>query len=133
VAGLANIMVCGVLRAESYQRAKKFYTEVLGLKPFEDFPESESGGMFVAGAGTTVMVYENPRLKAPENTTLSFGVPKNQFDSVVADLRSRGVTFEEYDIPEMGIKTVNGVAEVGGRMSAWFKDTEGNILNVGSM
>jgi hypothetical protein len=43
------------------------------------------------------------------------------------DLRSRGITFEEYDIP--GVKTVDGVAEFGnGERGAWFKDSEGNIL-----
>jgi hypothetical protein len=44
----------------------------------------------------------------------------------VAELRSRGVRFEEYDSP--GMKTVNGIATGGGAKAAWFKDTEGNIL-----
>ncbi|TSC71764.1 MAG: glyoxalase/Bleomycin resistance protein/Dioxygenase superfamily [Parcubacteria group bacterium Gr01-1014_38] len=46
----------------------------------------------------------------------------------VADLRSRGVQFEEYDFP--GLKTVNGIATRGREKSAWFKDTEGNILGL---
>jgi hypothetical protein len=46
----------------------------------------------------------------------------------VADLRGKGVTFEEYDLP--GVKTVNGIAELGGTRGAWFKDPEGNILSV---
>ena len=133
MAGLADIMVSGVVRAESYARAKKFYTDVLGLKLAQEFPGQGSGGMFAAGAGSMLLVYENPRLKAPENTVLGFGVPKDQFDSVAADLRSRGVAFENYDIPEMGIKTVNGIAETAGMKSAWFKDTEGNILNLVAM
>lgn len=126
-------MVCGVVRAESYARAKKFYTEVLGLKPGMEFPGSGGGGMFEAAGGTMVMVYENPGLKAPENTVLGFGVSAEQFGTVMEDLRSRGVTFEEYDMPEMGLKTVNGVAEMGGTKSAWFKDSEGNILNLAQM
>jgi hypothetical protein len=44
----------------------------------------------------------------------------------VADLKARGVTFEEYDVP--GMKTHNGIAQAGGAKSAWFKDTEGNIM-----
>jgi hypothetical protein len=44
----------------------------------------------------------------------------------VAELKSRGVKFEEYDMPEM--KTVNGIAVAGGAKAAWFKDTEGNIM-----
>jgi catechol 2,3-dioxygenase-like lactoylglutathione lyase family enzyme len=49
-------------------------------------------------------------------------------EAAVADLRAKGVTFEEYDLP--GVKTVNGIAELGGTRGAWFKDPEGNILSV---
>jgi hypothetical protein len=46
----------------------------------------------------------------------------------VAELKARGVTFEEYDMP--GIQMKNGIATGGGAKTAWFKDTEGNILAV---
>ena len=36
------------------------------------------------------------------------------------------MTFEDYDMP--GIKTVNSIATAGGAKSAWFRDTEGNIM-----
>jgi hypothetical protein len=49
-------------------------------------------------------------------------------ESTVADLRGKGVSFEDYDLP--GVKTVNGIAELGGIRGAWFKDPEGNILSV---
>lgn len=133
MAGLAETMVAGVVRAESYSRAKKFYSEVLGLKQGQEFPGPGGGGMFEAGSGTMLMVYERPGSKAPENTVLGFGVSPDKFDAVLTDLRAKGVKLEDYDIPEMGLKTVNGVAEMGGMKSAWFKDTEGNILNLASM
>jgi hypothetical protein len=44
----------------------------------------------------------------------------------VAELRSRGVKFEEYDTPQM--RTKNGIAEPGNVRAAWFKDTEGNTM-----
>jgi len=47
---------------------------------------------------------------------------------VVADLKERGVVFEEYDSPEL--KTIDGVADMEGRSSAWFKDTEGNVIEL---
>ncbi|MDQ3913055.1 MAG: hypothetical protein M3305_15065 [Actinomycetota bacterium] len=47
---------------------------------------------------------------------------------MVAGLRSRGVTFEEYDMP--GLKTVNGIAHFGPDKVAWFKDPDGNILSL---
>jgi len=127
MAGLADTMVCGVVRAESYDRAKTFYSEILGLAPTQEFG---GGGMFAAGSGTMLMIYENPRLKAPENTTLGFGVSAEKFDTLIGELRGKGVTFEDYDIPEMGLNTINGIAEIDGKKSAWFKDTEGNILNI---
>ena len=55
----------------------------------------------------------------------------------VAELRSRGVVFEEVDLP--GLKTVDGIAEVAGNYpskgsgekGAWFRDSEGNMLGIG--
>ncbi|HTG59585.1 MAG TPA: VOC family protein, partial [Terriglobia bacterium] len=46
----------------------------------------------------------------------------------VAELKARGVVFEEYDMP--GIKMENSIASAGGAKTAWFKDSEGNILAV---
>ena len=68
-----------------------------------------------------VLIYERPGMPAPQNTTLGFNLPPDQFDAVAADLRARGVTFEDYDIPEIGLKTVNGIAEFEGAKAAWFK------------
>ena len=133
MAGLADTMVCGVVRAESYERAKKFYTDGLGLKQGQEFPGPNGGGMFEAAGGTMLMVYERPGSSAPETTVLGFGVAPDKFDTTMSELRSKGVTFEDYDIPEMGLKTTDGVADMGGMSSAWFKDSEGNILNLASM
>ena len=52
------------------------------------------------------------------------------------ELRLRGVAFEEYDFP--GLKTVDGIAEIGGNYAskgigergAWFRDSEGNLLEI---
>ena len=59
-------------------------------------------------------------------------------ETTVTELRARGVSFEEYDLP--GLKTINGVAEVTGNYpsrggigerAAWFRDSEGNLLGIG--
>jgi predicted enzyme related to lactoylglutathione lyase len=132
MAGLGDMMVAGVLRAENYDRAKKFYTEVLGLKAEEEAGPTRQG-RFWAGEQTMVFIYERPGMPAPENTTLAFGVATDRFDAVLADLRTRGVTFESYDVPEIGLKTIDGIAKFGDRSAAWFKDTEGNVVNVVTM
>jgi hypothetical protein len=49
-------------------------------------------------------------------------------EAEIAALKARGVVFEEYDMP--GLETVNSIATGGGAKTAWFKDTEGNILAV---
>jgi len=49
-------------------------------------------------------------------------------EAEVADLKSREVKFEDYNMP--GIKMTNSIATAGGAKTAWFKDTEGNILAV---
>ena len=134
MAGLGDYPAAAVLRTEDLARAKKFYTDVLGLKP-GDVPglASEDMGMFTAGDGTMIMLYARPGMPAPQNTALGFGLPADKFDEVAADLRARGVTFEDYDLPDIGLKTVNGIAEFEGNKSAWFRDSEDNIINIAAM
>jgi predicted enzyme related to lactoylglutathione lyase len=134
MASLGNYPAAAVLRAEDLVRANKFYTDVLGLKPRDvPGPAGEGMNMFTAGDGTMVMIYERAGMPAPANTALGFGIPADAFDEVAADLRARGVTFEDYDLPDIGLKTVNGIAEFEGFKAAWFKDSEGNIVNIASM
>ena len=132
MASLGDFPAAAVLRAEDIGRAKKFYADVLGLKPGDEGPTGGEG-MFAAGDGSMVLIYERPGMPAPQNTTLGFNLPADQFDAVAADLRAKGVTFEDYDVPEIGLKTVNGIAEFEGIKAAWFKDSEGNIVNIVSM
>jgi predicted enzyme related to lactoylglutathione lyase len=132
MASLGDYPAAAVLRAQDISRAKKYYADVVGLKPVK-IPTSGSEGMFEAGDGTMVLIYERPGMPAPQNTTLGFNLPADKFDEVAADLRARGVTFEDYDVPEIGLKTVDGIAEFEGTKAAWFKDSEDNIINIVSM
>jgi predicted enzyme related to lactoylglutathione lyase len=134
MASLGDYPATAVLRAEDLARAKKFYADVLGLKQ-RDFPGATGEGMavFAAGDGTGFMIYERPGMPAPQNTAMGFGVPADRFDEVAADLRASGVSFEDYDLPETGLKTVDGIAELPGTRAAWFKDSEGNIVNIVAM
>jgi predicted enzyme related to lactoylglutathione lyase len=121
-----------VLRAEDLDRATRYYTNVLGFT--QDTAQSGQGmAIFSAGKGSQFTIYERPGMGAPENTALAFPVSADDFDAVVTDLRDHGVKFEDYEIPEINLKTVNGVATAGTAKTAWFKDTEGNILNLVSM
>ena len=122
---LSTAPAYAVLPAEDLNRARHFYGETLGLS-IEEMP----GDSFIAtaGSGTRVLVYKRARTTA-EHTVLTFVV--EDIRDVVSDLKSRGVTLEEYDMP--GLKTVDGIAEMEGELAAWFVDTEGNIVNVAQM
>ncbi|MEA2623614.1 MAG: hypothetical protein QOH61_2524 [Chloroflexota bacterium] len=110
---------------DDIETARRFYSETLGLP---QMPTGDDGGLgFVLADGSGVMVYERPNHRPPENTSIHFVVPDVR--STVAGLRSRGVEFEEYDMP--GIKTEDGIAtDPNGGAMAWFKDPAGNILGL---
>ena len=115
-----------VLPAEDLSRARTFYHDTLGFEVV-DMPEMRQF-LLHAGDGTGAIVYERGRTKA-EHTVATFVV--DDLLATMEELRSRGVSFEEYDLP--GLKTVNGVANAGGDQSAWFTDTEGNIVSLAHM
>jgi catechol 2,3-dioxygenase-like lactoylglutathione lyase family enzyme len=110
------------LPAMDMDRAARFYTEKVGAVPKESAP----GGAFFTVGGSTFSIYPTPNPSRGGHTQMGLLVPDVR--AAVADLRSRGVVFEEYDFP--GLKTVDGIAETGGVSAAWFKDTEDNTIGV---
>ncbi len=114
-----------VLGAQDMGRAKAYYTEKLGL---DIMMEADLGIMFQLKDGTGLLVYPHSGTKGT-STVAGFFV--DDLAAEMKELRGRGVKFEDYDQP--GLKTVDGVAEFEGLKSAWFVDTEGNILSVGQM
>lgn len=125
---LGEAMVIASLPAVDLKRAKKFYTDTLGLKLVME--DTSPGIMLEAGRGTMLYIYQRAATKA-DHTVASFKV--DNIEAHAKEMRARGVKFEEYDLPKMGIKTVNGIATMGDYKSAWFKDTEGNILALNQM
>ena len=118
---LREAPVAATLPAVDIKRARKFYKDILGLKVVKEDPQ---GIMFGAGEGTMLYVYQRGPTKSRPDVA-SFKV--ENIEAHVKELRAKGVKFEEYDIPRMGIKTVDGIATTGKNKSAWFKDAEGNI------
>jgi predicted enzyme related to lactoylglutathione lyase len=122
---LSRSPVYPVLRAEDLGRARRFYEDLLGLEAHE-VPDRPTELRVAAGAHTLVCLYERPGMQTPENTVACFEV--TDIDGVVKELRGRGVAFEEYDMPEMGLVTVGSVAQMGSERRAWLKDSEGNAI-----
>jgi catechol 2,3-dioxygenase-like lactoylglutathione lyase family enzyme len=104
-------------------RARKFYEEKIGLRAREEYA---GGVIYECGDGSWVFMYPSAGAGTSRASTAFWAV--DDVEAEVAALRARGVVFEEYDMP--GLKTKNGIASAGGAKTAWFKDSEGNILAI---
>ncbi|MFT2818002.1 VOC family protein [Leifsonia sp. A12D58] len=121
---LDELEVVAVLPVQDMTRARAFYKDAFGL---DATGEDETGVLFRLKSGTSFMLYETPNAGSAKNTQLCWMTP--DLDRDMAELRSKGVTFADIDMP--GLKTENGVATLGPSRSAWFSDSEGNVLCIG--
>ncbi len=124
---LKNARVNAALPAKDLARARAFYADKLELTPVREGPEGLASFLFYeVAAGDRFLVYQTAGTASGQHTQMGFEV--DDIAGEVKDLRAHGVVFEEYDSP--GLKTVNSIAEAGGAKSAWFKDSEGNMIAV---
>jgi catechol 2,3-dioxygenase-like lactoylglutathione lyase family enzyme len=104
-------------------RARRFYEQVLGFTPSDIRP---AGVFYDAGDGTRFFLFPSGGRPSGDHTQIGFQVA--DIDREVADLRARGVTFEVYDMPTFDRDTM--IATFPVNRSAWFKDTEGNLIGI---
>ena len=109
--------------ARDVGRARKFYEERVGLKPKQ---ETAGGVIYEFGGGTACFLYPTDNAGTSRASQAFWQV--DDIEREVAELKRRGVTFEEYDMPDM--KSENSIYTGGGARAAWFKDSEGNTLAV---
>src|SRR5207245_7369699 len=107
-------------RAAGGGGGRAWYAEKLGFEPILDLP---SGMMYEAAEGTRFVVFPSPNAGQAPQTCMGFAT--SDIEREVRDLKTRGVTFEEYDLPNF--KTVDSIMSTGLTRSAWFRDSEGNI------
>jgi predicted enzyme related to lactoylglutathione lyase len=119
---LSNAPIRAYIPASDVARARRFYEEVVGLGPGTEF----AGGVIYECGGTQVFLYPTSHAGTSQASQAFWQV--DDVEAEVADLKSRGVTFEEYDFP--GHAMTNSILTAGGARTAWFKDSEGNILAV---
>jgi catechol 2,3-dioxygenase-like lactoylglutathione lyase family enzyme len=104
--------------------AKKFYEGTLGLKQVH----VEGGELVVYKSGNTTLNVYTSRYAGTNKATAVTWTVGDKIEETVRALKAKGVTFEHYDMPGM---KVEGDIHIGGDMKvAWFKDPDGNILNV---
>jgi catechol 2,3-dioxygenase-like lactoylglutathione lyase family enzyme len=117
---LSEVQAVTTLVVTDVDEAKRFYGEQLGLTLLEETP---AGCRFGAGKGSQLTIRRG-QPPAGGQTVAHFEV--DDIESVVRDLVSRGVAFEDYETP----KTVNFIAQFGPVRGAWFKDPAGNVLGL---
>ncbi|MEU6084074.1 VOC family protein [Streptomyces sp. NPDC047108] len=129
---LARGRVATRLPAQDLDRARRFYSEKLGLEPVDERP----GGLLYRCGGTDFVVFRSTG--ASPGTFTQMGWEVDDIDAAVTELARRGVVFEEVDVP--GMRTQGGIAEIEGNYPSkgargergvWFRDSEGNMIGIG--
>jgi catechol 2,3-dioxygenase-like lactoylglutathione lyase family enzyme len=113
------------LPAADLERAKQFYADKLGLTPEREDP-TLGQVTYRCGQETRFSIYLSQGKSEGHFTQGGWLV--DDIEREVAELKTQGVVFEEYNSPPL--QTVNGVASVGPAKSAWFRDSEGNLLGL---
>jgi len=120
---LSEFPISARAAASDLGRARAWYEVRLGLTPEHEDP----GGVWYHFAGETwLYLYATPSAGTAQNTIAGWAV--QDIASVMANLRERGVTFEQYDLGE--VRMVDGLADFGVAKAAWFKDSEGNTYEL---
>jgi catechol 2,3-dioxygenase-like lactoylglutathione lyase family enzyme len=131
---LPRARVATRLPAQDLDRARRFYAEKLGLEPADERP----GGLLYRCAAGEFALFTSGGASPGTFTQMGFEV--EDIEAAVAELKARGVAFEEVDVP--GLRTVGGIADIegnypskgaSGERGAWFRDSEGNLLGLGQL
>ncbi len=109
-------LACADLGAEV-----RYYRDTLGF----DVDEMNGTAIVHCGKNSDISIYERPTPPQCDTTAVTFVV--DDLEAVMADLRGRGVRFQDYDLPYL--HTVNGMATYSdGTKGAWTVDPAGNTL-----
>jgi catechol 2,3-dioxygenase-like lactoylglutathione lyase family enzyme len=111
------------LATKDLDKARLFFTDTLGLKEV-----SQEGDELItlASGDSEINVYRSDYAGTNKATAVTWEV--EDIDAEVAALKAKGVTFEHYDMP--GLTREGDLYVADGYKIAWFKDPDGNILNI---
>ena len=113
-----------MLAVKDITTARTFYEGTLG---FEPDGQNQDGMITYRSGRTPIMVYESAYAGTNEANALAWSVEED-FDTIVKELATKGVTFEHYDLPGL---TLEGDVHVADNFKGvWFKDPDGNILHI---
>lgn len=121
---LGDANAVATIAVKDLEAGKQFYGQTLGL----ELKEENKGGVSFKSGNAEVFIYQSETAGSGEATCASWKV--DDVAAAVEELKSRGVTFEHYDLPD---STREGDVHVMGEAkAAWFKDPDGNVLCVSS-
>src|SRR2546423_756632 len=121
---LADRPAVATVAVRDLAAAKQFYERTLGLKQIS----AEGQEAVVYATGTSKLIVYRSQFAGTNQATAVTWNAGDEIEAVVRDLKSRGVTFEHYDMPMM--KREGDVHIAGGTRAAWFKDPDGNIHSI---
>lgn len=122
---LSSLEIHLTIPVQDLNRARKFYAEKLGLHPQSETP----AGLVYQCKNSWFLLF--PSSGTSSGTFTQGGWATDNIESEVAELKARGLEFVEYNLPNF--KTVNSIVTMGANRSAWFKDSEGNLLGIVQM
>ena len=120
---LGNHPITPVLLATDLPAAREFYHDKLGLPIVRG---DENAIVFSCGCGTHLDVTKSTVGTADQQTQAAWQV--SDIRAEVAELRARGIKVEDYDTP--GLKTEDGIADIGFAWAAWIIDPATNALGI---
>jgi catechol 2,3-dioxygenase-like lactoylglutathione lyase family enzyme len=123
---LGDKRVMTAIPVRDVDRARGFYEGVLGLR-FAGGARADGSFEYECGAGTRLFTYPTQENAGKSPATLA-AWQVDDIEAKATALRERGIALEEYDMP--GLRTEDGIAALPGGRAIWFKDPDGNILNV---
>ena len=115
-----------IVAVSDLKRARSFYADTLGLA---EAAGSNDGVLVFQTGSTTLVAYPSEFAGTNRANAVVWGVG-DEMEAIVADLRGKGVVFEQYDME--GATFADGIHRFGDFRAAWFKDPDGNILHINS-
>ena len=123
---LGDSRVMTAIPVKDVDRARSFYEGVLGLR-FVGGPRADGSFEYECGSGTRLFTYPTAENAGKSPATLA-AWQVHDIETTAKALRDKGIALEDYEVP--GLTTERGIATLSGGRALWFKDPDGNILNV---
>ena len=115
-----------IVAVSDIERARRFYSDVLGLELDRD----EVEGVLVYRTGATHLVVYPSEVAGTNEANAVVWDCGSDLEPIAAGLRAKGVKFEHYEMN--GVTYNDGIHDAEGFKMVWFKDPDGNILHLNS-